>query len=80
MGTPMQIPKLGLRHKLPPDIHPCSLKNVFVNAPGGNNDQIGHFKYKGPSQGHKVIDSGVIWKGFISWEYMPNMKSISLTV
>ena len=28
----------------------------------------------------KVIDLGVIWKGFISWVCMPNMKSLSLTV
>ena len=25
----------------------------------------------------KVIDLGVIWKGFISWVCMPNMKSVS---
>ena len=27
-----------------------------------------------------VIDLGVIWKDFISWVCMPNMKSLSLTV
>ena len=31
-------------------------------------------------QGHKVIDLGVNWKGLISWVYIPNMKSLSLTV
>ena len=36
------------------------------------------FLYKG--QGHKVIDLGVTWKGFISWVCMPHMKSLSLTV
>ena len=39
-----------------------------TNAPGHNKDQIDYFKYKG--QGQKVIDSGVIWKGFIR----PNKK------
>ena len=39
-------------------------------APGGN-------KLQGKSQGHKVIDLGVIWKSVISGVYMPNMKSIS---
>ena len=29
--------------------------------------KIGYFKYKSHRQGHKVIDFGVIWKGFISW-------------
>ena len=28
----------------------------------------------------EVIDLGVIWKGFIGWVYMPNMKSLSLAV
>ena len=28
----------------------------------------------------KVIDLGVIWKGFISGVCMPNMKSLPLTV
>ena len=35
---------------------------------------------KSHSQGHKVIDLGVILKGFISWVCMPYMKSLSLTV
>ena len=38
-------------------------------APGGN---------KGQSQGHKVIDLDVIWKGIISGVCMPNLKSLSL--
>ena len=38
--------------------------------------QIGYFQYKG----RKVIDLGVIWKGFISGVCMPNMKCMSLTV
>ena len=29
-------------------------------------------------QGDKVNDVGVIWKGFIWWVCMPNMKSLSL--
>ena len=32
------------------------------------------------SQGHKVIDLGVIWKDIISGVCMPNMKSLSLMV
>ena len=38
--------------------------------------QIGYFKFKGHGQGHKVIGLGDIWKGFISWVWMPNMKSL----
>ena len=38
------------------------------------------FRKWNKGQGHKVIHLGVIWKGFISWGYMPNMKSLSLTV
>ena len=34
------------------------------------------FQYKGHSQGHKVVDLGVIWKAFISWACMPNMKAL----
>ena len=33
---------------------------------------------QGQSQGHKVIDLGVIWKGVISGVCMPNMKSLSV--
>ena len=33
------------------------------------------FKRKGHSQGHKVINLDVIWKGIISGVSMPNMKS-----
>ena len=32
---------------------------------------------KGHFQGYNVIDLDAIWKGFISWECMPNMKSLS---
>ena len=39
-----------------------------------------YFKPQGQSQGHKVIDLGVIWKGVISRVCMPNMKSLSLMV
>ena len=35
-------------------------------APGGNKVQEKLFTEKGQSQGHKVIDLGVIWKGIIS--------------
>ena len=49
-------------------------------APGGNKVQKSYFERKGQSQGHKVIDPGVIWKGIISRVYMPNMKSLPLTV
>ena len=38
------------------------------------------FLYKGHGQGHKVVDLGVIWKGFISWVCMQIMKSLSFTV
>ena len=47
-----------------------------TNAPSGNIVQIGYFKFKGHGQGHKVIDLGDILKGFISWVWMPNMKSL----
>ena len=51
-----------------------------MNGPGGNKVQICYFYYKSQGQGYKVIDPGVIWKDFISWVCMPNMKSLSLTV
>ena len=51
-----------------------------TDAPSGNKVQNGYFKNKGHGQGHKVIDLGVIWKGFISRVCMQNMKSLSLTV
>ena len=35
---------------------------------------------KGHGQGHNVINYGVIWKSFIRWVYMPNMKSQFVTV
>ena len=37
-----------------------------TNAPSGNKDQIGYFQNKGHGQGHKVIDSWVNQKSFIS--------------
>ena len=37
-------------------------------------------KLQGQSQGHKVIDLGVIWKVVNSGVRMPNMKSLFLTV
>ena len=49
-------------------------------APGGNKVQKSYFKSKGQSQGHKVIDLGVIWKGIISGVCMPNMKFLPLMV
>ena len=49
-------------------------------APGGNKVQKRYFQIKGQSQGHKVIDLGVIWKGIISGVFMPNMKFLSLTI
>ena len=45
-----------------------------TNANGGRIVQIGYFQYTCHDQGHKVIDPGVIWKGFISWESMPHMS------
>ena len=39
-----------------------------------------YFLHKGQSQGHNVIDHGVISKDNISEVCMPNMKSLSLTV
>ena len=52
-------------------------------APGGNKVEKAIFSLiedQGKSQGHKVIDLGVIWKGIMSGVCMPNMKSLSLTV
>ena len=49
-------------------------------ALGGNKVQKSYFQRKGQSQGHKVIDLGVSWKGIISTACMPNMKSLPLTV
>ena len=48
--------------------------------PGGNKVQKAISSFKVKSQGHKVIDLDVIWKGVISGVCMPNMKSLSLTV
>ena len=36
-----------------------------------------YFKYKGHSQGHMVIDLGVVWKNLFSGVCIPNMKSLS---
>ena len=35
-------------------------------APSGNKVKKSYYKLQGLSQGHKVIDLGVIWKGVIS--------------
>ena len=51
-----------------------------TNSPGNNKVQIGYFKYKGHDLGHKVIDLGVTWKGFISWVCIPYLQSLSLMV
>ena len=48
-------------------------------APGGNKVQKSYFLIKGQSQGHKVIDLGVISKGIISGVCIPIMKSLPLT-
>ena len=32
------------------------------------------------NQGHKIIDPGVIWKGFINWVSIPHMNFLYLTV
>ena len=37
------------------------------------------FYLQGKSQGHKVIDLGVIWKDVINGVCMQNIKSLSLT-
>ena len=39
-----------------------------------------YFQHEGQSQGHNVIDLGVIWKGIISWVNLRNMKPLSFTV
>ena len=46
--------------------------------PAATKSKICYFKYKGLCQGHTVIDLGVIWKGFIRWVCIPNMKSLYL--
>ena len=51
-----------------------------TNALGGDKVQNWIYQYKGHDQGNKVINLGVIWKGFISWVCIPNMKSVSLRV
>ena len=39
---------------------------LWNTAPGGNKVQKNYFQHKGQSEGHKVIDFGVIWKGIIT--------------
>ena len=53
---------------------------MFVKhyAHAGNKVQKNYFQCKGQSQGHKVINLGVIWKGIINRVCMPNMKSLTL--
>ena len=55
---------------------------VFVKhyAPGCNKVWKSFYKCNGHSQGHKVINLGVIRKGIISVVSMPNIKSLSLTI
>ena len=48
--------------------------------PHGNKVRKSYLYHKGQSQGNKVVDLSVIWKGIISGVCMPDMKSISLTV
>ena len=48
-----------------------------TNAPVRNKSKTAIFN-NGHSKGHKVIDLSVMRKGFISWAYKPNMKSLSL--
>ena len=48
--------------------------------PAATKSKKSYFNSKGQSQGHKVIDVGVIWKGIIIGVCMPNMKSLPLTV
>ena len=54
-------------------------QDVFVKhyATATKSEKV--FLHKGQSQGHKVIDRGVIWKNAISRIRMPNMKSVSFT-
>ena len=49
-------------------------------CPRQQQSQKSYSYLQGQSQGHKVIDLGVIWKRVISEVCMPNMKSLSLTV
>ena len=48
--------------------------------PAATESEKSYFYHEGQSQGHRVIDLGVIWKGIISWVSMPNMKPLSLRV
>ena len=54
-------------------------QGVFVKhyAPGGNKVQKAIFSFNVKV---KVTDLGVFWKGVISGQCMPNMKSLSITV
>ena len=48
--------------------------------PAATKSKKAIFSNKGQSQGHKVINLGVIWKGIISGVYMPNIKFLPLMV
>ena len=56
-----------------------SLWNTTV-CPRWQESLKSYFSLQGQSQGHKVIEVGVIWKGVISGVCMQNMKSLSLKV
>ena len=43
-------------------------------APSDNKVGKGYFKYQGKSEGHNVIDRGIILKGVASESCMPKMK------
>ena len=49
-----------------------------TNAPASNKVKISYLQYQ--YHGHNVNDICVIWKGFISWVYMPSIKTPSLAV
>ena len=56
--------------------------NTYVEkhyAPAATKSKT-YSKHTGKSQGHQVIDLGVIWKGIISWVYLSSTKFSSLTV
>ena len=46
----------------------------------GKGQKFLEMQVKSHGQGHKVIDLSVIWKGYISWVYMPSLKSLSLSL
>ena len=59
-----------------------SKQDVFVKyyAPGGNKVRKIYSWLEGKSQGHKIIDIGVIGKGIIGGVCISNMKYLFLTV